>query len=60
MRCMISVRSTGRHGRLAEEERAQMALDELHSFLKEWQAVEDNKQGSTAFYSIVGQKADFV
>jgi chlorite dismutase len=36
------------------------ALDELQSFLTEWQAVEDAKAGSTAFYSIVGQKADFV
>ncbi|MFB9327370.1 hydrogen peroxide-dependent heme synthase [Paenibacillus aurantiacus] len=36
------------------------ALDELHGFLKEWQAAEDAKTGSTAFYSIVGQKADFV
>lgn len=44
----------------AEEEERSMALDDLHSFLKEWQSVEDNKQGSTAFYSIVGQKADFV
>ncbi|NBD26190.1 hydrogen peroxide-dependent heme synthase [Paenibacillus glycinis] len=44
----------------AEEAERNMALDDLHSFLKEWQSVEDNKQGSTAFYSIVGQKADFV
>ncbi|QHW30732.1 heme-dependent peroxidase [Paenibacillus rhizovicinus] len=44
----------------AEEAERQMALDDLHSFLKEWQSIEDNKQGSTAFYSIVGQKADFV
>lgn len=46
--------------RLAEEGERAAALDELQSFLAEWQSVEDNKQGSTAFYSIVGQKADFV
>ncbi|QHT60033.1 heme-dependent peroxidase [Paenibacillus lycopersici] len=44
----------------AEEAERQLALDDLHSFLKQWQSIEDNKQGSTAFYSIVGQKADFV
>ncbi|WP_219835912.1 hydrogen peroxide-dependent heme synthase [Paenibacillus sp. R14(2021)] len=44
----------------ASEQERQTALDELHSFLKEWQSMEDNKQGSTAFYAIVGQKADFV
>ncbi|UVI31749.1 hydrogen peroxide-dependent heme synthase [Paenibacillus spongiae] len=36
------------------------ALDELQSFLKQWQAAEDARTGSTAFYAIVGQKADFV
>ena len=44
----------------AEEEERKLALDDLHSFLKKWQSVEEDKQGSTAFYSIVGQKADFV
>ncbi|AHD06740.1 hydrogen peroxide-dependent heme synthase [Paenibacillus larvae] len=33
---------------------------ELHTFLHEWQRIEDGKQGSTAVYSIVGQKADLV
>ncbi|REE92909.1 chlorite dismutase [Paenibacillus taihuensis] len=46
--------------RLADEGERATALDELQSFLAEWQSIEDNKQGSTAFYSIVGQKADFV
>ncbi|AZN40114.1 hydrogen peroxide-dependent heme synthase [Paenibacillus albus] len=46
--------------KLADEGERAIALDELQSFLSEWQSVEDNKQGSTAFYSIVGQKADFV
>src|SRR5262245_61508412 len=44
---------------LTPEERAQ-AEDELYSMLHEWRSVEQNKQGSTAFYNIVGQKADFV
>lgn len=43
----------------AATERSQ-ALDELHTFLAEWARAEDGKQGSTAVYSIVGQKADFM
>ncbi|MBP3962269.1 hydrogen peroxide-dependent heme synthase [Paenibacillus lignilyticus] len=46
--------------KLADEGERAIALDELQSFLSEWQTIEDNKQGSTAFYSIIGQKADFV
>jgi len=46
--------------RLATDSERSKALDELQSFLKQWSAVEDNKQGSTAVYSIVGPKADFV
>lgn len=42
-----------------DEERA-VALDELNHFLQEWNIVEENGTGSSAFYSIVGQKADFV
>ncbi|MFD0617673.1 hydrogen peroxide-dependent heme synthase [Paenibacillus sp. GCM10027629] len=45
--------------RATEAERA-TALDELHTFLQQWATVEADKQGSTAVYSIVGQKADFV
>ncbi|MFK7694561.1 hydrogen peroxide-dependent heme synthase [Paenibacillus sp. HJGM_3] len=44
---------------LSPEARAQ-AEDELYTLLHEWRAVEENKQGSTAFYQVVGQKADFV
>jgi hydrogen peroxide-dependent heme synthase len=44
---------------LTAQER-QRAEDELFGLLKKYQATEDEKQGSTAFYSIVGQKADFV
>ncbi|AJY75776.1 hydrogen peroxide-dependent heme synthase [Paenibacillus beijingensis] len=43
----------------AESERAQ-ALDELQSLLQVWSREEADKNGSTAFYSIVGQKADYV
>ncbi|WP_424766373.1 hydrogen peroxide-dependent heme synthase [Paenibacillus sp. sgz302251] len=46
--------------RLADESERKRALDELQSFLQQWTEVETNKQGSTAVYSIVGQKADFV
>ncbi|SDO44214.1 chlorite dismutase [Paenibacillus sp. yr247] len=36
------------------------ATDELNTFLSQWQQIENDKLGSTAVYSIVGQKADFV
>jgi hydrogen peroxide-dependent heme synthase len=36
------------------------AADELQSFLANWEQVGEQKQGSTAVYTIVGQKADFV
>lgn len=44
---------------LTKQERGR-AEDELMTLLREYQGVEDAKQGSTAFFSIVGQKADFV
>jgi peroxiredoxin len=44
---------------LSAEQRAQ-AEDELYTFLHEWNAIEQEKKGSTAFYSVVGQKADLV
>ncbi|GGD75089.1 hydrogen peroxide-dependent heme synthase [Paenibacillus nasutitermitis] len=44
----------------ADEHVRQAAVDELQTYLKEWQAMEDSKAGSTAFYSIIGQKADLV
>ena len=46
--------------RTAEESERSRALDELNSFLKQWAEVKESKQGSTAVYAIVGQKADFV
>ncbi|MFC4597019.1 hydrogen peroxide-dependent heme synthase [Cohnella hongkongensis] len=36
------------------------ALDELAKLRSDWTAVEERKEGSFAFYSIVGQKADFL
>ncbi|AWB45862.1 heme-dependent peroxidase [Paenibacillus sp. CAA11] len=44
----------------ADDEERAVALDELHVFMQEWQNIEEAKTGSTAVYSIVGQKADFV
>ncbi|HEY0828644.1 MAG TPA: hydrogen peroxide-dependent heme synthase [Bacilli bacterium] len=38
----------------------QEAQKELLLFLKEWSAIEEQKLGSTAFYSVVGHKADLV
>ncbi|ANY65196.1 heme-dependent peroxidase [Paenibacillus sp. BIHB 4019] len=46
--------------RLSTAEEQNRMLDELNTFLKQWSDVEESKQGSTAVYSIVGQKADFV
>lgn len=46
--------------RNASENERSRALDELHTFLQQWSEVEESKQGSTAVYSIIGQKADFV
>ncbi|EFM08747.1 Chlorite dismutase [Paenibacillus curdlanolyticus YK9] len=43
----------------SEEERTQ-ATDELHVYLKLWDHVNEMKQGSTAVYTIIGQKADLV
>ncbi|MGN7469901.1 hydrogen peroxide-dependent heme synthase [Brevibacillus sp. SAFN-007a] len=42
----------------ADERRA--ALDELNSLIRTWEANEAEKQGSTAFYSILGHKADLL
>jgi len=44
----------------ASPEQRKLAADELQSFLQQWQQTENDKLGSTAVYSIVGQKADFV
>lgn len=44
----------------ADDEERAVALDELHVLLQEWGAIEEAGTGSTAVYSIIGQKADFV
>ncbi|MFC9777927.1 hydrogen peroxide-dependent heme synthase [Paenibacillus chitinolyticus] len=44
----------------ASPEERKRAEDELRSFIGEWATIEDNKEGSTALYSIVGQKADIL
>jgi chlorite dismutase len=38
----------------------EMATEELMSLVREWAQTEEEKRGSTALYSIVGQKADLV
>ncbi|WP_138495227.1 hydrogen peroxide-dependent heme synthase [Paenibacillus pinistramenti] len=44
----------------ADDETRAVGLDDLRVFLQNWAETEEAKQGSTAIYSIVGQKADFV
>jgi peroxiredoxin len=44
----------------ASPEQRKQAEDDLAAFLQQWQQVENDKLGSTAVYSIVGQKADFM
>ncbi|RBW67401.1 hydrogen peroxide-dependent heme synthase [Bacillus taeanensis] len=44
---------------LSSEDRA-TAINEFLGFLEKWGTVEQNKQGSHALYSIVGQKADMM
>jgi chlorite dismutase len=44
---------------LSDRER-KAAEDELYSLLHQYGAAEDRKEGSTAVYSIIGQKADFM
>ena len=44
----------------ASEDERTKALDEFHHLVNRWQTVEDEKQGSHAIYSIIGQKADLL
>lgn len=44
----------------ADDEERAGALEELHTFLQQWGSIEEDRTGSSAVYSIVGQKADFV
>jgi hydrogen peroxide-dependent heme synthase len=44
----------------ADPKHRKLAQGELEAYLNEWQQIENDKTGSTAVYSIVGQKADFM
>ncbi len=44
----------------ATEEERQQAVSELQTMLHEWEDVAEARDGSHAFYSIIGQKADFI
>ncbi len=44
----------------ASEEEREEALADFNRLLDKWQEVEDKKEGSHAFYNVVGQKADFI
>jgi hydrogen peroxide-dependent heme synthase len=44
----------------ADPKHRKLAQEELEAFLNQWQQQENDKTGSTAVYSIVGQKADFM
>lgn len=59
--CLHDFRSVDWHAwkQLSSDEQAQ-AIREFDEFLDKWDVVQNNKQGSHAFYSIVGQKADFM
>ncbi|BCJ86889.1 hydrogen peroxide-dependent heme synthase [Effusibacillus dendaii] len=46
--------------RARSKEERQAALDELSSLLAEWKQIEDQNEGSTALYTIVGHKADLL
>lgn len=43
----------------SEEERGQ-AVSEFRELIGQWEETEENKEGSHALYTIVGQKADFM
>lgn len=44
---------------LSQQEQ-QQAQDELSSLLTHWSEIEQKKEGSSALFSVVGQKADFI
>ncbi|WP_226036250.1 hydrogen peroxide-dependent heme synthase [Aquibacillus saliphilus] len=46
--------------KLASSEERQAAITEFQDLLAKWDTVEQNKNGSHAFYSILGHKADFM
>ncbi|WP_166240560.1 hydrogen peroxide-dependent heme synthase [Paenibacillus turpanensis] len=46
--------------KLIPDEERREAIEEFNRFAAKWGALEESRTGSTAFYNIVGQKADFV
>lgn len=46
--------------KLISKEERQAAVDEFLAFLDKLQQADDNKTGAHAFYTVVGQKADFM
>lgn len=44
---------------ISSDER-EIAIKEFHDFLDKWDVIQQKKEGSYAFYSILGQKADFM
>lgn len=46
--------------KLATEEERTEAVNEFIELFNEWNEVEERKEGSHAFYKIIGQKADFL
>lgn len=46
--------------KLATDEEREQAIKEFTELLHEWDEVEKRKEGSHAFYSVLGQKADFI
>lgn len=44
----------------AKEEERQEAIEEFTELLTKWEAVEEEKKGSHAFYKVIGHKADFM
>src|SRR5690606_39615524 len=46
--------------KLASPEERKEAIEEFTDIYNEWVEVEEKKEGSHAFYTIIGQKADFL
>ncbi|WP_066188174.1 MULTISPECIES: hydrogen peroxide-dependent heme synthase [Gracilibacillus] len=44
----------------ATEEERKQAVEELQNMLRKWETVAEDRDGSHAFYSIIGQKADII
>ncbi|MCD5324011.1 MULTISPECIES: hydrogen peroxide-dependent heme synthase [Pontibacillus] len=44
----------------ASSDERESAIEEFHQLLEKWNQTEQNKEGSHALYTVVGQKADFI